>query len=86
MFIELKANLKLCAKTSATKEVRFLLRALRRTTSLRKKITKEILSDFVKSYFPDNHAQKENLTNFISLVRVNWFLDALVINLYYVDY
>eukprot|EP00339_Tiarina_fusa_P001483 CAMPEP_0117035960 /NCGR_PEP_ID=MMETSP0472-20121206/25506_1 /TAXON_ID=693140 ORGANISM="Tiarina fusus, Strain LIS" /NCGR_SAMPLE_ID=MMETSP0472 /ASSEMBLY_ACC=CAM_ASM_000603 /LENGTH=521 /DNA_ID=CAMNT_0004745583 /DNA_START=14 /DNA_END=1579 /DNA_ORIENTATION=- len=66
---QLKGNITLCEKTANTKEVRFVLRSLRRTTSLRKRITKEILTDFVTSYFPDNADQKQNLLNFLAEIQ-----------------
>ena len=75
--IELKTNISLCEKTATTKEVRFILRALRRTSSLRSKITKRILREFIQTYFPENNPQKENILNFIEEVTDDEDLESM---------
>merc|ERR1711976_915526 len=40
---EIKANVSFCKKSAATKEVRFILRALRKNSSIRRTITVDIL-------------------------------------------
>ena len=67
----------MCEKTATTKEVRFILRALRRTSSLRSKITKRILREFIQTYFPENNPQKENILNFIEEVTDDEDLESM---------
>jgi len=65
---QLKSNIGLCEKTAQTKETRFLLRALRRNSSLRKRLDKDILTEFIRAHMPDSNQQKENLLAFVDSV------------------
>jgi len=65
---DIKTNVNFCKKSAETKEVRFILRALRRSSLLRKKITKQVLIEVIESNFPENHPQRESLLQFLSKV------------------
>jgi len=65
-YSELKNVLSLLEKTAATKETRLLSRVLRKTTELRKKITKENLNQAIKTYYPPNDSIRNDLLNHLA--------------------
>jgi len=63
---EIKANVSFCKKSAATKEVRFILRALRKNSSIRRTISANILVEVIETFFPDSNEQKQSLLNFVA--------------------
>jgi len=68
---EIKANVSFCKKSAATKEVRFILRALRKNSSIRRTISANILVEVIETFFPDSNEQKQSLLNFVANANKN---------------
>eukprot|EP00003_Mantamonas_plastica_P028558 TRINITY_DN653_c0_g1_i13.p2 TRINITY_DN653_c0_g1~~TRINITY_DN653_c0_g1_i13.p2 ORF type:complete len:238 (-),score=70.05 TRINITY_DN653_c0_g1_i13:98-811(-) len=72
LFIEdLKTNLSMIAKSTKTKEDRYLLRVMRQTKSIRRKLTTSSLSQIIETTFPSNHSYKAELLQFVQSIKDN---------------
>lgn len=63
--LDVKAAVALIEKSAASKEERFLSRALRTTTSVRKRLTSGVLAEVITSTFPQGHASATYLLKYV---------------------
>jgi len=68
VFAELKANIALLEKAALLKETRFLSRVLRKLASIKRKLTKPLLTQLINSNFSPNSPVKDELLGYLSHV------------------